>query len=96
MLNAGDGLLLGELLRQISDETIYAMVETESEKQLLDRMHAESSSGIKPVVVADKSGDPASFKIDELFFDRVVGRNVLHNQNNKASFLKKYIKMDFS
>ena len=59
-----------------------------NEKQLLDRMHPESSSGIKPVVVADKSGDPASFKIDELFFDRVVGRNVLHNQNNKASFIK--------
>ena len=88
VLNAGDGLLLGELLRQISDETVYAMVETESEKQLLNGMHAESSSGIKPVVVADKSGDPSSFKIDELLFDRVVGRNVLHNQNNKASFLK--------
>ncbi len=88
VLNAGDGLLLGELLRQISDETVYAMVETESEKKLLKGMHAESSSGIKPVVVADKSGDPASFKIDELLFDRVVGRNVLQNQNNKASFLK--------
>nr|MCS5554043.1 AAA family ATPase [SAR324 cluster bacterium] len=88
VLNAGDGLLLGELIRQISDETVYALVETESEKQLLYGMYEKSSSGIKPVVVADKSGNPASFKIDDLLFDRVVGRNVLHNQNDKASFLK--------
>ena len=88
VLNAGDGLLLGELIRQISDEAVFALVKTESEKQLLYGMHAESSSGIKPVVVADKSGNPASFEIDELLFDRIVGRNVLHNQNDKASFLK--------
>jgi len=88
VLNAGDGLMIGELLRQISDEAVYALVKTESEKQLLYGMHAESSSGIKPVVVADKSGNPASFEVDELRFDRIVGRNVLHNQNDKASFLK--------
>ena len=88
VLNAGDGLIIGELLRQISDEAVYALVKTESEKQLLYGMHAESSSGIKPVVVADKLGNPASFEVDELRFDRIVGRNVLHNQNDKASFLK--------
>ena len=88
VLNAGDGLMIGELLRQISDEAVYALVKTESEKQLLYGMYAESSSGIKPVVVADKSGNPASFEVDELRFDRIVGRNVLHNQNDKASFLK--------
>ena len=87
VLNAGDGLIIGEFLRQISDEAVYALVKTESEKQLLYGMHSEPSSGIKPVVVADKSGNPASFEVDELRFDRIVGRNVLHNQNDKASFL---------
>ena len=87
VLNAGDGLMIGELLRQISDEAVYALVKTESEKQLLYGMHSEPSSRIKPVVVADKSGNPASFEEDELRFDRIVGRNVLHNQNDKASFL---------
>ena len=87
VLNAGDGLIIGEFLRQISDEAVYALVKTESEKQLLYGMHSEPSSGIKPVVVAEKSVNPASFEEDELRFDRIVGRNVLHNQNDKASFL---------
>jgi len=87
VLNAGDGLIIGELLRQISDESVYALVKTDSEKQLLYGMHSESSSGIKPVVMADKSMNPASFEVDELRFDRIIGRNVLHNQNDKASFL---------
>ena len=88
VLNAGDGLLLGELIRHISDETVYALVESESEKKLLYGMYTESTSGIKPVVMADNSGNPASFKINELLFDRIVGRNILHNQNDKASYLK--------
>ena len=80
-------MIIGELLRQISDETVYALVKTESEKQLLYGMHSEPYSGIKPVVVADESGNPASFEVDELRFDRIFGRNVLHNQNEKASFI---------
>ena len=92
VLNAGDGLMLGELVRQISDEIVYALVEKESEKQFLYGMHTESSSRMKPIVVADNSGNPASFKIVELLFDRIVGRNVLHNQNDKASFLNKLSK----
>ena len=38
--------------------------------------------------MGDKSGNPASFKIYELRFNRIVGRNVLYNQNDKALFLK--------
>ena len=56
--------MIAELLRQISDEAVYALVKKESEKQLLYGMHAELSSEIKPVVVADKSGNPASFEVD--------------------------------
>ena len=37
--------------------------------------------------MADKLGDPASFEVNELRFERIIGRNVLHNQNDKASFL---------
>ena len=87
VLNAGDGLIIGEFLRQISDEAVYALVKAESEKQLLYGVHTQSSSKIKPIVVADNSWNPASFEEDELRFDRIVGRNVLHNQNDKASFL---------
>jgi len=87
VLNAGDGLMIGELLRHISDEAVYALVKAESEKQLLYGVHTQSSSKIKPIVVADNSWNPASFEEDELRFDRIVGRNVLHNQNDKASFL---------
>ena len=88
VLNAGDGLVLGELLRQISDETVFALVEKESEKKFLYGINAKSSSRKNPLVVADSSDNPASFEIDELLFDRIVARNVLHKKNDKISFLK--------
>ncbi len=88
VLNAGDGLLLGQLIRKISDETVYALVDNESEKKLLYEIYAESSQVIKPFIAADNSGNPKSFEIDDLLFDRIVGRNVLHNHIDKASFIK--------
>ena len=35
VLNGGDGLLLGEMLRKVSDETIYGLVENVNQKQVL-------------------------------------------------------------
>ncbi|MBS1255593.1 MAG: Replication-associated recombination protein A [Deltaproteobacteria bacterium] len=88
VLNAGDGLLLGELIRQISDETVYALVETEDEQQIVSGMYAKPASGIKPIIAVDNSGNPASFEINDLCFERFVGRNVLQKQNEKTAYLK--------
>jgi len=88
VLNAGDGLLLGEFLRQIPEETIYALVDSSQEKQTLSAMFNNPSSGIKPNIAQDSSGNPEAFEISALGFERIVGRNVLQKHQDKTSFLE--------
>ena len=88
VLNAGDGLLLGEFLRQIPEETIYALVDSSQEKQTLSAMFNNPSSGIKPNIAQDSSGNPEAFEISALGFERIVGRNVLQKHQDKTAFLE--------
>ena len=88
VLNAGDGLLLGEFLRHIPEETLYALVDTSQEKQTLSAMFNNPSSGIKPNIAQDSSGNPEAFKIPALGFERIVGRNVLQKHQDKTAFLE--------
>jgi len=89
ILNAGDGLILGEFLRHISDETIYAIVESLEEKNIIKSLFEKPSSGITPNVVVDKNINPESFKIENLCFENIVGRNVLMKESKKTIFLDK-------
>ncbi|MDP6294638.1 MAG: hypothetical protein QF618_01365, partial [SAR324 cluster bacterium] len=88
VLNAGDGLLLGEFLRHIPEETLYALVDTSQEKQTLSAMFNNPSSGIKPNIAQDSSGNPGAFKIPALGFERIVGRNVLQKHQDKTAYLE--------
>ena len=88
VLNAGDGLLLGEFLRQISEETVYALVNSKQEKQILNGFFTNPSSGIKPKIAHDVSTNPESFEIADLRFERIVGRNVLQKHVDKSGFLE--------
>ena len=88
VLNAADGLLLGEFLRQIPEENLYALVYSSEEKQTLSTMFKNPSSGIKPKIVQDSSGNPKAFEIPDLGFERIVGRNILQNHQNKTAFLE--------
>ena len=92
MLNAGDSLLLGEFLRCISDETIFSLVESSEEKEILLNLYKNPISGIMPNIIADGSLNPKSFKIHDIQFERIIGRNVLLKQANKSKFLEKYKK----
>jgi len=89
ILNAGDGLILGEFLRRISDETIYAIVESSEEKKILKGFFEKPPSGIIPKIVVSKQKNPESFKIDDLCFECIVGRNVLTKETQKSKFLDK-------
>tara|TARA_Y100001970_G_C14246401_1_gene868592 strand:- start:2661 stop:4862 length:2202 start_codon:yes stop_codon:yes gene_type:complete len=89
ILKAGDGLILGEFLRHILDETIYAIVETLEEKKTINKLYEKPVSGIIPNVIVDKYLNPESFKIDNLCFDYIVGHNVLIKQSKKTKFLEK-------
>ena len=88
VLNAGDGLLVGEFIRQIHEETLYALVDSSEEKQILSSMFNNNSSGIKPNIVQDSSSNPEVFKISALAFERIVGRNILQKHQDKTAFLK--------
>ena len=88
VLNAGDGLLLGEFLRRISEENVHAFVETTEEKQLLSGLFNKPASGIMPRIAVGSSGNPEPFEITDLLFERIVGRNVLQKHVDKAAFLE--------
>ena len=88
VLNAGDGLLVGEFIRQIPEETLYALVDSSKEKQILSSMFNNNASGIKPNIVQDSSSNPEQFKISDLGFERIVGRNILQKHQDKTAFLK--------
>ncbi len=89
VLNAGDCLLLGNFLRHIAEETVFALVDSKQEKQTLSGLFAKSSSGIKPNIVQNSSANPEAFEIDNLRFERIVGRNVLQKHAEKTVFLEK-------
>ena len=88
VLNAGDCLLVGEFIRQIHEETLYALVDSSKEKQILSSMFNNNASGIKPNIVQDSSSNPEQFKISDLGFERIVGRNILQKHQDKTAFLK--------
>ncbi len=51
-------------------------------------MFKNPSSGIKPKIVQDSSGNPKAFEIPNLGFERIVGRNILQKHQNKTAFLQ--------
>ena len=89
ILNAGDGLILGEFLRRISNETIYAIVESKNEEKIIKSLFEKPASGIIPNVIVDQNINPESFKIENLCFENIVGRNVLLKESKKTIFLSK-------
>ena len=89
ILNAGDGLILGEFLRRISNETIYAIVESKDEEKIIKSLFEKPASGIIPNVIVDQNINPESFKIENLCFENIVGRNVLLKESKKTIFLSK-------
>ena len=88
VLNAGEGLLLGEFLRCISEENVYALVESSDEKQILGTLFNKTTTGTEAKIAVDSSGCPASFEIADLRFERIVGRNVLQKHADKSGFLE--------
>ena len=88
VLNASEGLLLGEFLRRISEENVYALVESAKEKKILNTLFKNMSSGSEAVIAVDSNGCPVSFEIEDLCFERIVGRNVLQKHSDKSGYLE--------
>ena len=78
VLNGGDGLLLGEMLRKVSDETVYGLVENVNQKQVLEKFHQGSrDTGRMILAVSDLEKGPSVFGVPDLRFERMIGRNYL-------------------
>ncbi|MCP4752992.1 MAG: AAA family ATPase [Proteobacteria bacterium] len=91
-LNAGTGLLLGEALRLAPEGTIYALVNTDEEKNILENQYLNSEFLFRPVIrkVAGKNGgiDLSDLLSEKMEFDAVIGRNSLTRYSDKTSVLK--------
>ena len=90
VLNGGDGLLLGEMLRKVSDETVYGLVENVNQKQVLEKFHQGSrETGRMILAVSDLEGGPSVFKVPDLRFERMIGRNFLQGIAQPCETLEK-------
>ena len=90
VLNGGDGLLLGEMLRKVSDETVYGLVENENQKQVLEKFHQGSrETGRMILAVSDLEKDASVFGVPDLRFERMIGRNYLQGIAQPWEILEK-------
>ena len=90
VLNGGDGLLLGEMLRKVSDETVYGLVENENQKQVLEKFHQGSrDTGRMILAVSDLEKGPSVFGVPDLRFERMIGRNFLQGIAQPWEILEK-------
>ncbi len=90
VLNGGDGLLLGEMLRKVSDETVYGLVENENQKQVLEKFHQGSrDTGRMILAVSDWEKGPSVFGVPDLRFERMIGRNYLQGIAQPWEILEK-------
>jgi putative ATPase len=90
VLNGGDGLLLGEMLRKVSDETVYGLVENENQKKVLEKFHQGSrETGRMILAVSDLEKGPSVFGVPDLRFERMIGRNYLQGIAQPCENLEK-------
>ena len=90
VLNGGDGLLLGEMWRKVSNETIYGLVENENQKQVLEKFHQGSrDTGRMILAVSDLEKGPSVFGVPDLRFERMIGRNYLQGIAQPWEILEK-------
>ncbi|MGG6263925.1 AAA family ATPase [Leptolyngbya sp. AN03gr2] len=79
-LNAGSGLLTWEATRQVPEGGVYSYVRTEKEFAALNEQIQSLPELRRPIVVQDL---PRSLK-----FDRILGRNALYAESDKASIIQ--------
>lgn len=89
VLNAGDGVLLGELMRQAKGATIYGQLRMDREKQILSDRYAALDELSRPVLLVSDPLDANAF-IDEkpIQFDIVMGRNCFSKTESNQPLLE--------
>lgn len=91
-LNAGSGFLTGEALRQVPDGTVYAQVNSEHEKSILENQYGTldllSRPIIQQIVPKEKFLDLSFFSQQNIQFDAIIGRNCCGGYQDKQAMLE--------
>ena len=91
-LNADNGLLVGEILRQVPEGTVYGLVHDDETERSLSGRFADIDPLQRPVVVQvpGEKGSPDYSELirQELKFDSVIGQSVLSRCRDKEQLLK--------
>jgi putative ATPase len=91
-LNAGSGLLTWEAVRRVPEGGVYARVEAATDAEALQEQAVLLPELIRPIVVQAALADlPQQFATEPLQFDRLLGRNVLFAEPDKAARLQQWL-----
>jgi len=91
-LNARNGLMLSEALRQVPEGTVYGVVDSEEAEQNLSGRFLDRDPLLRPIItrVPEKEGvlDLGDLIRENLQFDAVFGQAVLSRSCNRSAMLK--------
>ncbi len=95
VVNAGDGIFLGETLRQADEGTVYGLVNHEAEKSFLENQYAQLDYLLRPVVLIPEKKAGGVFDLGELIqekikFDAIVGKNSFSKTTDVPSQLQQF------
>ncbi|MCG8338784.1 MAG: AAA family ATPase [Proteobacteria bacterium] len=98
VLNAGDGVFLGEALRQVREGTIYGLVRNQQEKALLEKHFSSSDYLDRPIIDLlevdnGKIKTAPSLLNDDTQFDIAIGRNALSKSESNLELLSTIAKV---
>ncbi len=87
-LNAKSGLLTWEAIRRVPEGGVYACVQTQQDEDALTEQSATLPELTRPVIVQTQLNSLSeSFQSGALKFDRILGRNALQAEPDKAIVL---------
>jgi putative ATPase len=88
-LNAGNGLILGEIFRQVPAGTVYALANTADQKDVIKGHYRDHSPLHQPVVRITENLKAVleGFRQEGVRFDAVVGQNGLSGQDDRKAIL---------
>jgi len=94
-LNAGNGLILGELMRQVPDGTVYALVKNASEQKILENQYQDRDPLQRPVILPTEEQNgllsPAPLLERGIRFEAVIGKGALSAYADKAALLSRLL-----
>jgi len=92
ILNAGNGLLLGEALRQSTESSIHALVQSEVHQGILETRYQNRDLLYRPIIQSsayeDQKLDLSEIQKQGIHFDQIMGINGLALDQPKSDILK--------